>query len=218
MRYRIREDRRLGMMFLMSLSGQCSCHHEAGHAVAWVANGYSLRLVVGHSAEGLSPEKRSVWEEALRDPNNHSAYWTQCQRRLKSGGGGTIPETKNGPLPEHLRTHEFTQSCPTCTTLFTSYLSCMFAGGAATSILLPTEHATSQMSDDRAQIRGKLQKAFTTDERQRTIVYDEAEQQACSLIKRESDAVRSLAKELLDRGALCGCEAERIIREHLSSS
>jgi hypothetical protein len=93
----------------------------------------------------------------------------------------------------------------------------MFAGGAATSILLPAEHTTSQTSDDRAQIREKLQKAFT-DEQQCTIVYDEAEQQAYSLIKRESNAVRSLAKELLDRGALCGCEAEQIIREHLSSS
>jgi len=204
-------------MFLMSVSRQCSCHHEAGHALAWIANGYSLRLVVGHSPEVLGPEKQSVWEEALGDPNDRSAYWTQCQRRLKSGGGGTVPETKNGPLSEHLRTHEFNESCPTCRTLFASYLSCMFAGGAATSILLPAEHTTSQTSDDRAQIREKLQKAFT-DEQQCTIVYDEAEQQAYSLIKRESNAVRSLAKELLDRGALCGCEAEQIIREHLSSS
>jgi hypothetical protein len=204
------------MMFLMSLSRQCSCHHEAGHAVAWIANGYSLRLVVGHSAAVLSPEKRSVWDEALGDPSNYPAYATQCIRRARSGGGGTLTETKNVPFLEHCE-GGFNESCPTCRTLFTSYLSCMFAGGAATSILLPTEHTTSQTSDDRARISEKLQKAFT-DERQHTIVYDEAEQQAYSLIKRESDAVRSLAKELLDRGALCGCEAEQIIREHLSSS
>src|SRR5208282_233179 len=165
----------LGNDVLMSVSRQCSCHHEAGHAVAWIANGYSLRLVVGHSAEGLSPEKQSVWEEALGDPSNYPAYATQCIRRARSGGAG------------------------------------------ATSILLPTEHTTSQTSDDRDEIREMLQKAFT-DEQQRTIVYDKAEQQADTLIKCESNAVRALAKELLDRGALWGCEAEQITRKHLSSS
>jgi hypothetical protein len=205
------------MMFLMSLSRQCSCHHEAGHAVAWIANGYSLQLVVGHSAEELSPEKRSVWDKALGDPNG-PGYLTQCYRRLKSGGGGTVPETRNGPLSEHLRTHEFNDSCPTCRTLLASYLCCIFAGGAATSVLLPNEHAKSQTTDDSKEIHNMLQKAFTTDEQQRTIVYGEAEQQAYGLIRRESNAVQSLAKELLDRGALCGCEAEQIVREHLSSS
>jgi hypothetical protein len=92
----------------------------------------------------------------------------------------------------------------------------MFAGGAATSILLPTEHSAWQTSDDREQVREMLQKAFT-DEQQSTIVRDEAEQQACTLITRESDALRALAKELLDRGALCGCDAEQIIRGHLRS-
>jgi hypothetical protein len=204
------------MMFLMSLSRQCSCHHEAGHAVAWIANGYSLRLVVGHSAAVLSPEKQSVWDEALGDPNNRPAYLTQCYRRLKAGGGGTVTETKNVPFLEHCG-GDFNESCPTCRTLFASYLCCMFAGGAATSILLPTEHTESQTSDDREQISEMLRKAFA-DEQQRTIVHDEAEQQACTLIKRELGAVRTLAKELLNRGALCGCEAEQIIREHLSSS
>jgi|GEM_PF-4383440 hypothetical protein len=200
----------------MSVSRQCSCHHEAGHAVAWIANGYSLRLVVGHSAEGLSPEKQSVWEEALGDPSNYPAYATQCIRRARSGGAGTLTETKNVPFLEHCE-GGFNESCPTCRTLFASYLSCMFAGGAATSILLPTEHTTSQTSDDRDEIREMLQKAFT-DEQQRTIVYDKAEQQADTLIKCESNAVRALAKELLDRGALWGCEAEQITRKHLSSS
>ncbi len=204
------------MMFHMLVSRQCSCHHEAGHAVAWVANGYSLRLVVGHSAEGLSPEKRSVWDQALGDPSNYPAYATQGIRRARSGGGGTLTETKNVPFLEHCK-GGFNESCPTCRTLLTSYLSCMFAGGAATFILLPTEHTTSQTRDDREQILGMLRKAFT-DEQQRTIVHDEAEGQAYALIKRESNAIRALAKGLLDRGALCGCEAEQVIREHLNSS
>src|SRR5438874_11573500 len=86
------------------------------------------------------------------------------------------------------------------------YLCCIFAGGAATSILLPTEHDNSQTRDDREQISEMLQKAFT-DEQQRAIVRDEAEQHARTLIVRESNAVRVLARELLDRGTLCGCEA-----------
>jgi hypothetical protein len=92
----------------------------------------------------------------------------------------------------------------------------MFAGGAATSILLPTEHSPRQAGDDRGQARELLQKAFP-DEQQRKILQDEAEQQAHSLVKRESNTVLALAKELMDRGALCGCEAEQIIREHLGS-
>jgi hypothetical protein len=61
-----------------------------------------------------------------------------------------------------------------------------------------------------------LQRAFT-DEQQRTILRDDAEQQARTLIARELNAVRALAEELLNRGALCGCEAEQIIRRHLGT-
>ena len=198
----------------MSISRQCSCLHEAGHAVAWVANGYSLRLVVGHSAALLSPDKQSVWDEPLGDPNNLPVYLTRLHKRARSGGG-TVAETKKVPFLEHCKSG-FNESCPTCKALLASYLCCMFAGGAATSILLSTEHSAWQTSDDREQVRGMLQKAFT-DEQQRAIVRVEAEQQASTLIRRESNAVRVLAKELLDHGALCGCEAEQIIREHLGS-
>jgi hypothetical protein len=92
----------------------------------------------------------------------------------------------------------------------------MFAGGAATSILYPMEHSAWQTSDDLKQVHEMLQKAFT-DEQQRTIVRDEAERQVHTLIARESTAVRALARELMDRGALCGCEAEEIIRGHMGS-
>jgi hypothetical protein len=70
----------------VSISRQCSCYHEAGHAVAWVVNGYSLRLVVGHSAAVLSPDKQSVWDEPLGDPNNLPVYLTRLQKRARSGG------------------------------------------------------------------------------------------------------------------------------------
>ena len=171
-----------------------------------------LRLVVGHSAAVLGPDKQSAWDETLGDPDNLPVYLTRLQKRARSGGG-TVTETKGVPFLEHCE-GGFDESCPTCRALLAGYLCCMFAGGAATSILLPTEHAAWQTSDDREQVREMLQKAFA-DERQRTIVRGEAEQQAYTLISRESNAVRAVARELSDRGALCGCEAERITREHL---
>jgi hypothetical protein len=155
---------------------------------------------------------QSVWDEPLGDPSNLPVYLTRLQKRARSGGG-TVTETKKVPFLEHCK-GGFDESCPTCRALLAGYLSCMFAGGAATSILFPTEHADWQTSDDREQVREMLQKAFT-DEQQRTIVRGEAEQQAYTLISRESNAVRTVARELLDRGALCGRDAERIAREHL---
>jgi len=201
----------------MSLSRQCSCYHEAGHAVAWVVNGDSLLLVVGHGDARLTSEQEALRNAVLvSHKDDHLAFVNRLLQRRRSAGE-TIRKGKERSACEECKSTELSDACPACVKVLVDHLCCIFAGGAATALLLRDEHVKSQMSDDLAQINNALQKFLPKDEPQRQELRSRAEQHADSLIRRETTAVRALADQLLVDGVLNGPIAEQIIRRNLRS-
>lgn len=197
----------------MSLSPECSCCHEAGHAVAWVVSGDRLVLVVGRADANLTPEQESLWAGSTMGAGGSTVDVINQFFRARRSGGATIRRGARSSCKD-CKNSVFTETCPGCMKMLTEHLACIFAGGAATAHLLPDQHAASQLSDDLAQVNDLLQKALTDEER-RKCLRDQAKQKAQELIKRESEAVQELARELLVRGVLDGSEAEQIIRSNL---
>jgi hypothetical protein len=197
----------------MSLSPECSCCHEAGHAVAWVLNGDQLVLVVGRADANLTPEQESLRGESIIGAGGSTVDVINQLFRARRSGGATIRRGARSSCKD-CGNSVFTETCPTCMTTLAHHLACIFAGGAATAHLLPDQHAASQLSDDLAQVDDLLQRALTDQER-RNCLRDQARQKAQELITRESEAVQNLGSELLVRGVLDGSEAEQIIRRNL---
>lgn len=199
----------------MSLSPECSCCHEAGHAVAWVVNGDQLLLVIGRSDANLTPEQESVRDGSIVGAGGGTVDLVNQLFRARRSGGATIRQGAKSSC-EHCKNSVFTDTCPACMRTLTHHLACIFAGGSATAHLLPDEHHGSQLRDDLAQVDDLLQRAIASEERRKNI-RNQAEQKAQELIKRESKAVQNLASELLVRGVLDGSEAEQIVRNNLQS-
>jgi len=200
----------------MSLSPECSCCHEAGHAVAWVVNVDRLALVIGRADANLTPKQESVRHAHIVGAGGGTVDLVNQLFRARRSGGATIRQGGNSSC-EHCKSSVFTDTCPACMKTLTHHIACIFAGGAATAHLLPDQHAGSQLSHDLAQVDDLLQRALTNEE-QRKCLRNQAEQKAYELIERESKAVQKLASELLVRGVLDGSEAEQIIRNNLQIS
>jgi len=94
----------------MSLSPQCSCLHEAGHAVAWVVNGDHLLLVIGYAGANLTPKQADVWNGAIG--TNRATRSTVTPAAIRAPGGNNSCE--------HCKSNVLSSTCPTCVKTLTS--------------------------------------------------------------------------------------------------
>lgn len=188
----------------MSVSRRCSCYHEAGHAVAWVVNGDELLLVIGCGDVTLTPDQQAIWE---------------ANRRLQWGrsAGETMRKGRSCAYCKQCGRTELSESCRACVKVIVNHLTCIFAGGAATALLLQSEHAKGQMANDLDQIQDLVEKFAPGNAALQKLLCELAQRQANNLVRREAKTVYEVADELFVHGVLDGPVAERIIRRSLQA-
>jgi hypothetical protein len=116
----------------MSLSPECSCCHEAGHAVAWVVNGDQLLLVVGRADANLTPEQESLRDESIIGAGGSTVDVINQLIRARHSGGATIRRRARSSCKD-CKNSVFTETCPACMKTLTQHLACIFAGGRCDS-------------------------------------------------------------------------------------
>jgi hypothetical protein len=196
----------------MPISRNCSCCHEAGHAVAWVVNGDRLLLVVGYRDAPMTPEQQRLCYGAITGRSSVEIA-NDCYTSLRTAGR-TI--RSGGPSCSQCGGEETGEDYQTCMTIITGHVMCIFAGGAATAHLLGKEHDDAQSTDDRLEAKKLLQR-FLKSEQARQDVSGQAKQHASNLVRREAKAIGALSLALLETGVLEGAEAEKIIKENLTT-
>jgi hypothetical protein len=214
----------------MPISRECSCYHEAGHAVAWVANGDGLVMVVGYRDAPMEAAQRELYydstfgkfgEEGACSAAFLETNASEMRIRAKtiarivdhfcSCGGGIRRASLYPPKAEYSLLND---DCPGCVKLFANHLTCALASSAATEHLLADEHMDAQAEGDRSGVRTLLERVVRSEQVRRDICI-QVEQQAHDLVRREAKAIRLLAEVLLERGVLNGQEAEQIVKENL---
>lgn len=202
------------------MSPECSSCHEAGHAVAWTINRYSVLLVVGYEGAlaRMSPERIQLVERIMGSSPTDPAVLDNYTRMIRSGGmtiaSATGPDCQQ--CGHTFKSRQFSDECEGCVRLLTEHLASMFAGGAATSRFLPTEHKVSQANDDYEKIDSIL--TGVKNEQKRLSVRARAEEQAQDLIRRNSKEIEALCGALREHGVLDGPEVEAIIRSQLRAN
>lgn len=196
----------------MSISRDCSCYHEAGHAVGWVANGDRLLLVVGYkeALAQMTPEQQEICFGNMTDIEMANA----CHKYRGSAGLTKREGRRDLAQCGECGQSELSDSCSGCRNLMTNHVACHLAGGAATANYLSEQHSESQSADDLKQVK-ELLAGFSQDENCRRRLCNDAESRASVLVRRETKAIKALAAALLRRGVLNGPEAEKIVRENL---
>lgn len=194
------------------MSRECSCCHEAGHAVAWVANGDRLLLVVGYreAFAEMTPQQQEICFGGMTDVDIANA----CHK-YRGAGGLTMREGRRDLTQcGECGRSELSDGCSGCRNLMTNHIACHLAGGAATVCYLGEQHSESQSADDLKQVKERLA-GFSRNEDCRRKLRNDAESRAAVLVRRETKAIKAIAAVLLRHGVLDGPEAEKIVKESL---
>lgn len=196
----------------MSMSRECSCCHEAGHAAAWIANGDRLLLVVGYK-EAFAQVAPEQWDICLGDITERSPVEIADACYGPSHSAGLTKREGRSDLVECSECAQSQRSdhCAGCRNLISNQIACHLAGGAATAYLLSEQHNELQSADDIKKVK-KLLEEFSQDEGLRRTLRSDAEDRARLLVRRETRAIELLAAALLQRGVLSGADAEKMLR------
>jgi hypothetical protein len=208
---------------LMSISPECSCCHEAGHAVAWVANGDSLVLVVGYRDAPMTTDQQKIYYDSLGPIDSSSVQFQRITRLERHIAAKTIAIVVDhncpcgGGIGKTVDFYRIKETCRGCMELLAGHVGCCLAGGAATHFLLKDQHEELQSTEDRTEAE-KLLNGLVRDKTIRDQVWLSARCHAQDVVRKEETAIKALASALLQNGTLNGSDAEEIIRKNLANA
>jgi hypothetical protein len=172
-----------------------SCH-ESGHAVARYLNGDTLISIDVHR-DGLTEDDRVPGE---RGNVIFRRKEIQCQC-----GGYVRSSTRN-----HDSDVSFNRGCPDCEEHIAQELTAIYAGGAATSKLMPDDHVPQDSSFDEESAKELLNRAVQLS--RQSAVGVKARRGAVALIETNRHAVIQLRDLLVDHhGSLDGVKARELL-------
>ncbi len=202
-----------------------NCCHEAGHTVAWIINGDTVLLIVGSGDAEMNEHQKKLCEQAdinlaSLKQGGFTIVQTQKHSCEQAGCKGKITTDEANSLRAR---YHLCAECTGCMELLSTHITCMYAGGPATSLLQQLDPnldviSYREMERDRGEV-DRITRLLIQDDQQLETLKEEARRRAISWINAESDAVIALTSALVEaEGILDGHIAEQVVRKALKGS
>jgi len=189
-----------GSLFLRAAKArQRDCCHECGHAVARFLNGDGLLSV--------SVAVSDTDQYAAGTPQERGAVvYRSKQHECKCGA-----YVRNGSA-ENDSQFNLGRDCPQCEEWVINHVAALYAGGAATSLLMPESHRDLDSEFDNQAVKELLQGyAQTADKRE--MIENEAARRAKQIVMDERSTILALRDALVsNHGFLDGDDAAELIQ------
>ncbi len=190
----------------------CSCH-EAGHALFFVLRGATIKwiaILAGlhmdiKSAEPISYGGMTDWSGPERECTC-GGYVRALRGKERDAHGSDAYQIQFGP------------DCAACLQYAVEYIATLYAGNAATELLMPDLHDPRyRVTDD--VVVAQFFHGLPGFKKQKADILGRAEILSREIVGRETKAIKALTKTLaLTDGPLAGNAAEKVIRDNLVSN